>query len=55
MKNEAYQMATLDEYFELVEKENKKRAQMISKSLAKYLQKNHTANKYAELMKANIA
>lgn len=54
MNNQAYQMATLDEYFELVEKENKKRVQMISKSLAKYLQKTRTANKYAELMKAAI-
>lgn len=54
MNNQAYQMATIEEYFSLVDKENKKRAQMISKSLAKYLQKNRTENKYAELLKATI-
>lgn len=45
MENTEYIMSSLDEYFEILDKENKKRSELIAKSLVKYLQKSKT-NKY---------
>lgn len=45
MENTEYIMSSLDEYFDLLDKENKKRSELIAKSLVKYLQKSQT-NKF---------
>lgn len=47
-----YAMATLDEYFNLLEKENEKRSKMIAKSLTKYLKKSQEYGKFDELQVA---
>ena len=39
MSNKDYLMSSLDEYFDILDKENKKRSEMVAKSLVKYLQK----------------
>lgn len=44
-----YMMSSLDEYFNLLEEENEKRAQMVAKSLTKYLKKSQEYGKYDEL------
>ena len=46
MGNTEYTMSSLDEYFEILDKENKKRSELIAKSLVKYLQKNKQVNKF---------
>jgi metal-responsive CopG/Arc/MetJ family transcriptional regulator len=46
MENSQYIMSTLDEYFEILDRENKKRSQLVAKSLVKYLQKSKQANKF---------
>ncbi len=51
MENTEYIMSSLDEYFEILDKENKKRSEMVAKSLVKYLQKSKEDNKY-EAVKA---
>lgn len=38
MENTEYIMSSLDEYFEILDKENKKRSELVAKSLVKYLQ-----------------
>ena len=49
MENTKYIMSSIDEYFEILDSENRKRSEMIAKSLVKYLQKNKEANKFASL------
>jgi|GEM_PF-1093305 len=44
-----YIMSSLDEYFEILEKENQKRSKVVAKSLVKYLQKAKTETKYDQL------
>jgi len=44
-----YIMSSLDEYFEILERENQKRSQVVAKSLIKYLQKAKTETKYDQL------
>lgn len=51
MENTEYIMSSLDEYFEILDRENKKRSEMVAKSLVKYLQKSKEPNKY-EAVKA---
>lgn len=46
-----YQMSTLEEYFEILDKENRERSKIIAQSLVKYLQKT-TKTKYDSLKKA---
>ncbi|MDR1168274.1 MAG: hypothetical protein LBK53_05210 [Heliobacteriaceae bacterium] len=38
-----YLMSTLDEYFEILDKENQKRSKLVAKSLVKYLQNTKTS------------
>ncbi len=49
MENTEYIMSSLDEYFEILDKENKKRSELVAKSLVKYLQKSKEATKYQQL------
>lgn len=49
MSNADYLMSSLDEYFEILDKENKKRSEIVAKSLVKYLQKSKEANKFSGL------
>ena len=52
MENTEYIMSSLDEYFEILDKENKKRSELVAKSLVKYLQKSKENNKFASLQMA---
>jgi hypothetical protein len=49
MENKEYVMSSLDEYFEILDKENQKRSQVVAKSLVKYLQKAKGENKFERL------
>lgn len=49
MENTEYIMSSLDEYFELLDRENKKRSELVAKSLVKYLQKSKEANKFEKV------
>ena len=49
MENKEYTMSSLDEYFELLDKETQKRSQVVAKSLVKYLQKAKSENKFDKL------
>ncbi|MCI1273151.1 MAG: hypothetical protein LKG27_01810 [Clostridiaceae bacterium] len=48
---EDYQMSTLEEYFDILDKENRERSKLIAQSLVKYLQKTKET-KYDSLKKA---
>ncbi len=47
-----YMMSSLDEYFNLLEKENAKRSEMVAKSLTKYLRNSQTYGKFDEIQVA---
>lgn len=48
-----YIMSSIDEYFEILDKENQKRTQLVAKSLVKYLQKaKQETNKFDVLQAA---
>ncbi len=49
MENTEYIMSSLDEYFDILDRENKKRSELVAKSLVKYLQKNKEVNKFQTL------
>ena len=49
MENNDYIMSSLDEYFEILDRENKKRSELVAKSLVKYLQKSKEANKFEKI------
>ncbi|MFI3299843.1 MAG: hypothetical protein R3Y28_00335 [Candidatus Gastranaerophilales bacterium] len=49
MSNADYVMSSMDEYFEVLDKESQKRSQIVAKSLVKYLQKNKEATKFDSL------
>lgn len=49
MEKSEYIMSSLEEYFEILDKENKKRSELVAKSLVKYLQKSKEANKFEKL------
>ena len=52
MENSEYTMSSLDEYFDILDRENKKRSELVAKSLVKYLQKNKQTNKFQTLQLA---
>ena len=54
MENTEYIMSSLDEYFSILDKENKKRSELVAKSLVKYLQKTKEVNKFQALQLANL-
>lgn len=45
-----YQMSTLEEYFDILDQENKERSKLIAQTLVKYLQKENET-KYDTLKK----
>ena len=49
MDNNEYIMSSIEEYFEILDRENKKRSELIAKSLVKYLQKSKEANKFERI------
>ncbi len=49
MDKKEYIMSSLDEYFEILDKENKKRSELVAKSLVKYLQKSKENTKFQTL------
>lgn len=52
MENTEYIMSSLDEYFEILDKENKKRSELVAKSLVKYMQKSKQSNKFESIQLA---
>lgn len=52
MENTEYIMSSLDEYFEILDRENKKRSELVAKSLVKYLQKSKETTKFQKLQVA---
>ena len=46
MENTEYIMSSIEEYFEILDRENRKRSELVAKSLVKYLQKSKEANKF---------
>ena len=52
MENTEYIMSSLDEYFEILDKENKRRSELVAKSLVKYLQKSKETTKFQSLQAA---
>ena len=53
MKND-YLMSSIDEYFATIEKENAKRREMVSKALARYLQKPAGSKQTANILKEKL-
>ena len=54
LENEnGYVMSSIDEYFEILDKEAQKRSKMVAKSLTKYLKNVQANTKYDEL-KTNV-
>ena len=49
MENNEYIMSSLDEYFQILDKENKKRSELVAKSLVKYLQQTKEKSKFQSL------
>jgi len=50
LENEkGYVMSSIDEYFEILDKEAQKRSKMVAKSLTKYLKNVHAGSKYDNL------
>lgn len=55
LENEqGYMMSSIDEYFEILDKEAQKRSKMVAKSLTKYLKNIQTNTKYDELKASSI-
>lgn len=48
-RENGYIMSSIDEYFDILDKESQKRSQMVAKSLTKYLKRIHTHTKFDEL------
>ena len=44
-----YSMSSIDEYFEILDKESQKRSKMVAKSLTKYLKNIQSDSKYSGL------
>ena len=49
MKSNDYLMSSIDEYFEILDRENEKRSKLVAKSLVKYLKKSKVESKYETL------
>ncbi len=52
-EEKGYVMSSIDEYFEILDKEAQKRSKMVAKSLTKYLKNVQANTKYDEL-KTNV-
>ena len=52
MENTEYIMSSLDEYFDILDRENKKLSELVAKSLVKYLQKTKETNRFQTLQAA---
>ena len=52
--DQGYVMSSIDEYFEILDKEAQKRSKMVAKSLTKYLKNIQASTKYDEL-KTSVA
>lgn len=48
MEND-YLISSIDEYFDILDKENQKRSKLVAKSLVKYLKKSKVDSKYDSL------
>ncbi len=46
MENTEYIISSIEEYFDILDRENKKRSELVAKSLVKYLQKSKAVNKF---------
>ena len=49
MENTDYIVSSIDEYFEILDKENRKRSELVAKSLVKYLEKSKQTNKFEQV------
>ena len=49
MEKSNYILSSLDEYFEILDRENRNRSQIIAKTLVKYLEKSKEVNKFERL------
>ena len=49
-----YTMSSIDEYFEILDKETQKRSKMVAKSLTKYLKNIQSDSKYSELKTSSL-
>jgi len=54
-KQNKYMMSSIEEYFDILDKQSQKNSQVIAKSLVKYLKATKEANKYSALKNANQA
>lgn len=55
MQENGYIMSSIDEYFEILDKEAQKRSQMVAKSLTKYLKRIHSnTSKFDDLKMSAI-
>ncbi len=48
-----YEMSSVDEYFDILEKEAQRRSQTVAKTLVKYIQKSKTVEEKIKERKAN--
>ena len=53
MEKQDYIMSSLDEYFEILDRENRKRSELVAKSLVKYLQQSKEETKFDSLNAAS--
>lgn len=53
-KDNGYLMSSIDEYFEILDKEAQKRSQMVAKSLTKYLKRIHSNSKFDEMKMTSV-
>ena len=47
-----YMMSTIEEYFDILDKQSEKNSQIIAKSLVKYIKASKNNSKYEELKKS---
>ena len=52
-ENTGYIMSSIDEYFEILDKEAQKRSQMVAKSLTKYLKRVHSESTKFDRLKVS--
>lgn len=52
MENTNYIVSSIDEYFEILDRENRKRSELVAKSLVKYLEKSKKSNKFEQQVQA---
>ena len=49
LNENGYIMSSIDEYFEILDQEARKRSKMVAKSLTKYLKRVHSETKFDKL------